>query len=177
MRPFAIWFAPLLGLGLCLSCASPGAGARPTAVLPQEVGDRLAIADVITRFAGAASTHDWTAAASLFAEDAVWTSSVGELSFRHDGRPAMLAWLTSNEANVEVLFYASGTPTITLLADDRARSRVSMIEVLHLKATGERRLLTGAYDDELAKANGTWRFTRRHFTLGHGEPLRGTPAP
>jgi hypothetical protein len=175
MRSFETLFATLISI--CTSCAAPGSGARPTAVVPPELGDRLAIAEVIARFVAAASVHDWTASASLFAEDAVWASSVGELSFRHEGRPAMLAWLKSNEANVEVLFYTSGTPTITLLARDRARSRVSIIEVLHIKATGERRLLTGAYDDELAKVNGAWLFTKRQFTLAHGESLRGTSAP
>jgi hypothetical protein len=135
------------------------------------------VAEVVSRFAGAASAHDWAAMAELFTEDAVWSSSVGALSFRHQGRPAMLAWLIGNEANVEVLFYASGTPTVRMLGDGRAHSRVSMTEVLRIKATGERKLLLGSYVDELAKVDGSWRFTKRHFTLGHAEPLRGTSAP
>jgi hypothetical protein len=170
MRFLETWLSMLL-----LACASC-AGVEHAAVTP-EAGDRLAVADVVSRFAGAASAHDWVGMTELFTEDAVWSSSVGELSFRHQGRAAMLAWLRGNEANVEVLFYSSGTPAVTIGGDGRAQSRVTMTEVLHVKASGERKLLLGTYVDELAKTNGAWRFTKRHFTIGHVEPLRGTSAP
>lgn len=155
-------------LSLCTSCAAN------LAVVPPETSDRLAIADVLSRFAGAASAHDWAAAAELFAEDAVWSASAGDLSFRHEGRAKMLAWLTQNTANVEVVFYSAGTPSITLENDTRAQSRVSMTEVLFIKATGERRLLLGTYRDELEKVDGVWRFKKREVSIDHAEVLRGT---
>ena len=156
----------LLGsIGACAGAQSP----TPTFV------ERQAVADVVVRFVAAISARDFGAAAELFAQDAVWTASAGELSFHHEGRAAVHAFLTRSDADVEVLYYSAGVPAVTLLPDGRAHSRVSLTEVLQIKATGERRLLLGTYVDELAKIEGSWRFKQRRVAINHAETLRGTP--
>ena len=93
------------------------------------------------------------------------------------GRAKMLAWLTQNTANVEVVFYSAGTPSITLENDTRAQSRASMTEGLFIKATGERRLLLGTYRDELEKVDGVWRFKKREVSIDHAEVPGGVVRP
>jgi ketosteroid isomerase-like protein len=159
-------------LGICTSCA-----AAPTASVPAAFVERQAVADGISRFVGAISAHDFAAATELFAADAVWSSSAGALSFRHEGRAAILDFLTHSDENVQVLHYSAGVPDVTLLGDGRAQSRVGLVEVLHIKATGERKLLLGTYVDQLAKTEGVWRFSHRHATINHAETLRDGPPP
>lgn len=143
-----------------------------------DIVDRLAIADLVARFAGAISAHDFDVASELFADGAIWSAAAAELSFRHEGRAVIRDWLSRSNLDVEVVYYAAGVPAITLLGGGRARSRVGMTEVLLIKGTGQRKLLLGTYVDELAKIEGAWRFTKRHAAINHVEDLRGAaPLP
>lgn len=104
---------------------------------------------------------------ALFAEDAIWETSAGTLGFRHEGRPVIHAWLTSNPGHVEVVFYLASEPTVELLSLDRARAQTSITELLRFQDSGEIKQLFGVYTDELVKQAGEWRFAHRRFTLRH----------
>jgi hypothetical protein len=131
--------------------------------------DRMQIAALTARFADAANRHDWETMAALHTEDAVWEGAAGELSFRNEGRAAILAWLRGNVPKLEVVYYLSSPPHIEELSEDRARSRLSMLELLRVRATGELKHIYGVYSDEIVKRDGRWLFARRTVAVRHEE--------
>jgi uncharacterized protein (TIGR02246 family) len=145
---------------------------------PPAPDDRLEIAQVLTSFSAAVNRHDWNTMSDLFAEDAVWEASAGDLGFRHEGRDAIRRFLHGNEENVEVLYYSTGASHIELVGPDRARATTPMIELLRLPRTGEEKELFGVYRDELVKIDGRWLFAsravdvRRQLVLGGGGAAR-----
>ena len=132
--------------------------------------DQTEIAQLYARFAGAANEHAWDEMAELFAPDATWEASAGALGFRHQGRPAIAAWLLGNRDKVEVVFYLAAAPQVELLGPDRALGQTTMHELLELKQSGELKELFGVYRDELHKSDGRWRFASRRFERRRAQP-------
>jgi uncharacterized protein (TIGR02246 family) len=119
--------------------------------------DRLAILDVITRADEAASKRDSDAYVELFTEDAVLDGTQG----RHAGREAM-------RASVGPIWAAEGPATLHLTlnpvvapgpSDDQAVAR-SVLLIID-PATPPTLRAAAAITQELRRANGAWRITRR----------------
>jgi uncharacterized protein (TIGR02246 family) len=119
--------------------------------------DRLAILDVITRADDAASRRDTDAYVALFTEDAVLDGTQG----RHAGRQAL-------RAAVGPVWAAEGPATLHLTlnpvveagsSDDQAVVR-SVLLIIDPAAPPALRA-AAAITQELRRADGTWRITRR----------------
>lgn len=156
LRRLVSWFSAVL---CSLGCAAPP---RPAA---SAVSPAAEIAAVYAQFSAAANDHAWTEMVELFAEDASWQASAGDLGFRHQGRRAIDAWLRANQDKVEVLFYLAAPPRVELVTPALARAQTSMNELLLIKPSGELKQFFGVYRDELRKSDGRWRFVARRFEL------------
>jgi uncharacterized protein (TIGR02246 family) len=119
--------------------------------------DRLAILDVITRADEAASRRDADAYAELFTEDAVLDGTQG----RHAGRAAM-------RASLEPIWAAEGPASLHLTLNpvvepgpsgDVAIARSVLLIVD--PATPPAIRTTAAITQELRRAGGSWRISRR----------------
>ncbi len=126
--------------------------------------DRLAILDVVTRADEAASRRDADAYVALFDPDAVLDGAQG----RHAGREAM-------RASVGPIWAAEGPATLHLTLnpvvepgprDDQALAR----SVLLIIDPGEPPAIRSAavITQELRRAEGTWRITRRTVAPASG---------
>ena len=159
-------------LGACVPATNSTQGTSAmtaAAQFDQTAHDRAQIVALAAQFADAVNRHDWDAMASLHTEDAVWEGAAGELSFRNQGRAAIAAWLHGNVPKLEVVYYLCSPPHIELIAADRARSRLSMWELLRIRSSGELKHIYGIYSDELVKRDGRWLFARRSVTVKHQE--------
>jgi uncharacterized protein (TIGR02246 family) len=121
------------------------------------VADRLAIIEVITRADDAASRRDADGYVALFTEDAVLDGTQG----RHAGRQAL-------RAAVGPVWAAEGPATLHLTlnpvveagsSDDQAVVR-SVLLIIDPAAPPALRA-AAAITQELRRADGTWRITRR----------------
>ncbi len=119
--------------------------------------DRLAILDVITRADEAASRRDADAYVALFTEDAVLDGTQG----RHVGRQAL-------RSGVGPIWAAEGPVTLHLTLNpvvepgpsgDQATVR-SVLLIIDPAAPPVLRA-TAAITQELRRADGSWRITRR----------------
>jgi uncharacterized protein (TIGR02246 family) len=119
--------------------------------------DRLAILDVITRADEAATRRDADAYIALFTPDAVLDGTQG----RHDGREAL-------RAAVGPVWAAEGPATLHLTlnpviepgpSDDLAVAR-SVLLIIDPAAPPTIRT-AAAITQELSRADGSWRITRR----------------
>lgn len=140
-------------------------------IAAHRLDDHVRIAALVSDFADAVNRRDWEAMANLHTENAVWEGAAGELSFRNQGRGAILAWLRGNEPKLEVVYYMCSTPHIEVLEGDRATSRLSMFELLRVRDTGELKQIYGIYSDELVKRDGRWFFARRSVSVRHQQNL------
>lgn len=117
------------------------------------------VQDLLARYARAIDDRRLDDCAALFAEDAVLVVN-GQ---RHDGRPAIRAWmdeLAKNPAGrhltVNVVVEAGG-------AD--GAGAVSDVAYLRRGDGGWQVAVAGRYTDEVAVLDGHWRFVRRDIAI------------
>lgn len=132
---------------------------------PSSHDERAQIAELYAAFSIAANRHEWRAMADLMADDALWQAEAGALGFRRQGRQAIYEWLVGNVPRLEVKFYLSSAPWIESISGDRARSWVTISEILHLKAEDRHIQISGIYEDELVRRDGRWLFALRTVTV------------
>jgi uncharacterized protein (TIGR02246 family) len=126
-----------------------------TVTLPAD--DRVAILDVVTRADEAASRRDADAYVELFTEDAVLDGTQG----RHAGREALRAavgpvWAAEGPATLHLTLNAVIEPGPS---GDRAVVR-SVLLIIDSAAPPAIRA-AAAITQELRRADGSWRITRR----------------
>lgn len=139
--------------------------------------DRLAIADLIYRFSDAASRADWDEIEAVFAPDAIWESPL--LGARFEGARTFRDMLAGTSGS-ELLIQTAHQPVIQLRGTAEARATTTIHEVIRIvapitTAMGEEGTVIsyeqyGIYYDDIAKLDGTWKFTHRLFV-----PLYRTP--
>lgn len=59
------------------------------------------------------------------------------------------------------------TPGAIEVDGDRATARTYTSEIFRIPGTEQEMVARGRYDDELARIDGQWRFTRRVYKLLH----------
>jgi ketosteroid isomerase-like protein len=127
------------------------------------IEDRLAIRERIEAYSDAVFRHDAEDWIDCWADDGVWRLPGIDVSGKANIKAA---WIGAMGGFAMAGFFA--TPGAIQIDGDRALVRVYTLEVLVLKAGGVRKIV-GAYDDELVKQAGIWRFASRRYTVLHDE--------
>jgi uncharacterized protein (TIGR02246 family) len=127
------------------------------------VEDRLAIRERIEAYSDAVFRHDAESWIACWAEDGVWKLPGIDVAGRANIKAA---WIGAMGAFEMAGFFA--VPGSIRVSGDRAKVRVYTQEILVLKAGGMRRIV-GAYDDDLVKQDGVWRFASRAYKVLHDQ--------
>jgi ketosteroid isomerase-like protein len=132
--------------------------------------DRLAIADLIYRYADSVTRANWDQAGSIFAPDAIWESPA--LGLRFEGAHAFRDFLVQTTGN-DLLILTSQAPVIRFLGMGQAQATTIVYELSRGEALADSTLgeagtprnheLYGIYYDDVAKFDGEWKFTHRLF--------------
>jgi SnoaL-like domain len=121
------------------------------------VEDRLLIRDLYGRYADASwrgARQDWL---DCWTEDARWNSHL----FQCRGKIALGNQWDQLWAGFSELAFLSEIGSIEVTGDS-ARARSCAREIIRLK-TGGLYKLVGAYEDQLLRENGEWRFSCRDY--------------
>lgn len=135
-----------------------------------DTADRLAIIDVLHRYAHCYDEGDLDGLAALFTEDATFTiggGAIGGMPSTMQGRAEIRESMGRRR---EATAAAQRRHLITnVIVDDIADDRAAAASYLLLGSTEDGALalpVTGRYTDELVRqADGTWRISRRELRL------------
>jgi ketosteroid isomerase-like protein len=124
------------------------------------VEDRLAIRELVESYNDAVMRFDTEAWAANWRDDATWSlPGAGDISGRANFVPV---WEQAMSAFSFVGFFASAGPLV--VDGNRARGTWYQQEFLHQK-DGEKRAITGRYEDEYVKVDGRWYFQKRVYSI------------
>jgi ketosteroid isomerase-like protein len=126
----------------------------PPETLPDELGELIAIQQLIASYALAIDERDYDRVAACFAEDAEVTYAGVELPV---GRAPIRAWLEAHSDFVASTHLLA--PPVVELDGERARTVTSAVAFL----VREGRLHTRGllYTDEMERRDGSWQIVRR----------------
>jgi ketosteroid isomerase-like protein len=132
--------------------------------------ERLAIADLIARYADSVTRADWDQTGSIFAPDAIWESPA--LGLRFEGAGTFQDFLVQSTGN-DLLILTAQPPVIRLQGTAQAQATTIVYELSRGRAHADSTLgeagtprnhaLYGIYYDDVAKFDGEWKFTHRLF--------------
>jgi 3-phenylpropionate/cinnamic acid dioxygenase small subunit len=127
----------------------------------QEVTDRIAIDDLLTRYATAVNTKDWDLYASCFTPDAFvdYTSAGGIKGHL----PEVKAWLAERMQFFPMTQHVVTNRAVSI-SGDTATSRACFFNPMGLPADDGKLTLFfdgGYYNDKLVRTPGGWRITER----------------
>jgi hypothetical protein len=127
--------------------------------------DRLAIQDLIHRYADGLTRADWKQCESVFAPEAIWESP--GLGLRYETRSAFIEMLEGTSTG-EFMIQTASSPVINLIGSDQAQATTTVQELMRgvtAVLTGEllNSTLYGIYYDDVARIDGVWRFTHRLY--------------
>ena len=130
--------------------------------------ERLAIADLINRYADSVTRADWDQAGSIFAPDAIWESPGMGLRFENRAE-----FLEAVKAASGFLLQTLSSPLIRLTGLDQAQATTTIHEMARgVTATDSAYGAAGTelnfeqygvYFDDIARIGGEWKFTHRLF--------------
>ena len=140
----------------------------PSRYSPTYANDRAEIEDLMARYLFAIDYHDWDAYAATFAPD-------GELEFASGtsiGRPAIKAAIEAFAERIVQFYHTEDgklaklrhviLQTVIRVEGDRAWARAVWLEMANHGPGDTMKMATyGIYEDELAKVDGEWLFTKR----------------
>lgn len=139
------------------------------------LADRIEIRELIEAYSDAVMRGDVEDWGQVWAEDAFWAlpEFPGHEAFH--GRAAIIAgwsWSmaqygeTRAEGGAPVMIYVS-TPGAIKVEGDRATARVYTSEIYRMPDSGREVRVRGQYEDELARIDGKWLFTKRIYRVLH----------
>jgi ketosteroid isomerase-like protein len=121
--------------------------------------DRVAITELNGIYADGVVRMDADTWSSTWAEDAVWDMMGQETG----GREAIVATWKQALSGLDAVSFQT-MPCMIAIEGHTATARVQTQEILKLK-DGTTRHVGGLYEDELARRNGRWVFTKRSFRI------------
>jgi 3-phenylpropionate/cinnamic acid dioxygenase small subunit len=134
---------------------------RASAAEVAEIADRLAIDDLLTRYAQAIDTKDYALLQSVFAPDAVLDyTSAGAIQGGYD---EVVGWLEKALANFPTTQHFVTNRTVAL-EGDRATSHSYFYNPMGWKSDDDRLrvfFVGGYYDDRLERRSEGWRIVER----------------
>ena len=122
-----------------------------------DVGDRLAISDVLIRYATALDGRDWELLASCFTDDATLDYDTSGTY----GRDAFVAHCRAGLARMKATQHCVTNHVIST-DGDRAHS-TSYVIAQHVRENDVTFTLGGAYSDDLVRVGTGWRIASRRF--------------
>ena len=137
------------------------------------IEDRLAIRELIDAYSDAVMLRDADAWGKVWAEDAYWSLPEFPGHDAFDGREAIVSgWVMSmttygsmSDFSVPMIYAAS--PGAIEVAGDGATARVYTSEIYRDPTDDIEHRVRGLYQDELARIDGRWLFTRRVYRVLH----------
>jgi hypothetical protein len=134
----------------------------------QMVIDQQAIADLLYRYSDIVTRGAWDEDASLFVDHAV-VAIAAPFSVRLEGADAIRAWRAGTDS-LELLFHTTFSPSIRILANDRAYATSQTAEMVRGPAVDGsagrdaqpvNTFFRSIYYDDIVKLDGAWRFAHR----------------
>jgi len=122
-----------------------------------DVGDRLAISDVLIRYATALDGRDWELLASCFTDDATLDYDTSGTY----GRDAFVEHCRAGLARMKATQHCVTNHVIST-DGDRAHS-TSYVIAQHVRENDVTFTLGGAYSDDLVRVGTGWRIASRRF--------------
>ena len=122
-----------------------------------DVGDRLAISDVLIRYATALDGRDWELLASCFTDDATLDYDTSGTY----GRDAFVEHCRAGLARMKATQHCVTNHVIST-DGDRAHS-TSYVIAQHVRENDVTFTLGGTYSDDLVRAGTEWRIAGRRF--------------
>jgi len=122
-----------------------------------DVGDRLAISDVLIRYATALDGRDWELLASCFTDDATLDYDTSGTY----GRDAFVEHCRAGLARMKATQHCVTNHVIST-DGDRAHS-TSYVIAQHVRENDVTFTLGGTYSDDLVRAGTEWRIASRRF--------------
>lgn len=128
----------------------------------QAIADRLAITELLHRYAFAIDDADFESLAAVFTPDAVMEFPGWGV---REGRPAIVELISGVVAELDRTQHFLTNATVTSLDGDRATARSYVWAQHALDGTpgGDHFVLGGEYQDELVRLDGSWRVHRRRL--------------
>jgi hypothetical protein len=142
---------------LVSACVRPHKGE----FMDAEFAERFAVRELIDHASDAVNHHEWETLLGLSTADVVWERRG---AWTLEGRDRVLAFLTHNDENIEIVSYSAGSMRIDLLDRTHARVRSTLNELIRFKATGAVVLVVGTYEDSVVREERGWRIARRTIT-------------
>ncbi len=123
------------------------------------IEDRVAIRELNGTYADGVVRFDAGTWRSVWAEDAHWNLMGNTV----DGKEAIVGFWEQAMSGLDAVSFIN-VPCMIEVTGDTAIARVQTQEILKMK-DGTTRHVGGLYEDELAKIDGEWRFTKRIFKI------------
>jgi 3-phenylpropionate/cinnamic acid dioxygenase small subunit len=125
--------------------------------------DRMAVTDVLVRYATAIDRRDWTLFETCFTEDCA--SDYGPAIGGWTDRADLTAFMVSAHANMGHTMHRM-TNFVTAIDGDTATGRTYVHVILQLDRENPTVVYEtfGFYDDKLVRAGDGWRIAERNFT-------------
>ena len=132
--------------------------------MAEEVADYLAIMQLQRAYADASTRKAWPELAALVTVDArfEFDTRTGNV-FEMQGPEAFAEFADEMTGTFSFYEYVPLNFVVTSLSGVSARGRSYSFEIGQDRASGDVTTFYGWYQDEYAKAEGTWRFSRRHY--------------
>lgn len=123
------------------------------------IEDRVAIRELNGTYADGVVRFDAATWGSVWADNAHWNLMGHEV----DGKAAIVGFWEQAMGGLEAVSFIN-VPCMIEVTGDTATARVQTQEILKAK-DGSTRHVGGLYEDQLARVDGEWRFTKRVFKI------------
>lgn len=140
--------------------------------MPSELESRVAIGDLLVRYATGIDGRDWELFRSCFTDDC--HADYGDIGV-WDGVDAITEFMAAVHADVGPTLHRITNHAITVHGDvATARCYVDAVLLATDGRSGTHAM--GFYDDDIVRNGGGWRIARRTFTAVRFEPIRSEPS-
>lgn len=133
--------------------------------------DRSPIRELIDGYHAAINLQDWNLLEKLFSDHATWQATE-PVNLRFEGRSAVVEGLRQSVLRQELLVQTCSGILIRPTSNRTAAVTSTLVEFGREAASdGDRWMAVGFYEDEVAEADGIWRFDHRTLRVRYLGPI------